>query len=127
LTSAGSGAVPTWSGPNTASGDVKAFKQTVDLGVNGATNIGTVLPTNATILSVKVNVTIINTTSTLSVGISGGVSDYMTTAENDPQTVGLYLAETMVVNSAVQIIATVAAQTGAVGSAEVIVTYQIAN
>jgi len=127
LTSAGSGAVPTWSGPNTASGDVKAFKQTVSLGANTTTDIGTVLPTGATILSVKVNVTVVNTTSTLSVGIGAGPSDYMTVAENDPQTLGLYLAETMVVNSAVQIIATVAAQTGGVGSADVVVTYQIAN
>jgi hypothetical protein len=110
-----------------AAGDVKAFKQTVSLGANTTTNIGTVLPTGATILSVKVNVTVVNTTSTLSVGIGAGPSDYMTTAENDPQITGLYLAETMVVNSAVQIIATVAAQTGGVGSADVVVTYQIAN
>jgi hypothetical protein len=110
-----------------AAGDVKAFKQVVSLGADTTTPIGTVLPTGATILSVKVDVTTLNTTSTLEVGISGTPDAYMSATENDPQTPGLYLAECMVVNSAVQIIATVTGQTGGVGSATVVVTYQIAN
>jgi len=111
-----------------AAGDVKAFKQVVPLNANGTTNIGTVLPTGATVLSVKVNVTIADTAATLAVGISGTPDAYMADTENDPQTVGLYLAECMVVNSAVQIIATVASTAAtASASATVVVTYQIAN
>ena len=110
-----------------AAGDVKAFKQVVLLSADGTTNIGTVPATGATILSVKVNVTATNPTATLSVGVAGDVAGYMLTTENDLQTTGLYVAETMVVNTAAQIIATVAGQTTGVGSATVIVIYQIAN
>jgi len=108
-------------------GDVKAFKQVVNIGVNGTTNIGTILPNGATILSVKVKVTVTNPTATLSVGTASATSDYMTTTENDLQTIGLYIAEVMVVNSAAQIIATVAAQTTDVGLVTIVVTYQIPN
>ncbi len=86
------------------------------------------MPTGATILSVKVNVTVADTGATLEVGITGTPAAYMSAAENDPQTVGLYLAECMVVNAAVQIIATVASTAStASSSATVVVTYQIAN
>lgn len=107
-------------------GDVKAVQATVNLGANASTNIGAALPAGATILSVKVNVTVVNTTSTLVVGKSGG-SQYMIAAENDPQTTGLYMAETLVTEgSSEQVQATVAGQTGGVGSCEVIVTYKLA-
>lgn len=107
-------------------GDLKAVKATVSLGANASVNIGAALPAGSTILSVKVNVTASNTTSTLVVGKSGG-SEYMIASENDPQTIGLYIAEEYVTEAgSVQVQATVAGQTGGVGSADVIVTYQLA-
>lgn len=111
-----------------SAGAIKAVSATVDLSSAGTTNIGAVLPAGSTVLSVKVNVTAADTgTGTLSVGISGGVSDYMTTAENDTQTIGLYLAECMVTNSGVQVIATVAGTPAGTGSAKVVVEYQVAE
>jgi len=111
-----------------ASGAIKAVKATVPLNADGTTNIGAALPAGATILSVKVNVTVVDTTATLSIGKTGSVSAYMTTAENDAQTQGLYLAETYVTEgTSVQVIATVASSTNAgSGSCQVIVEYQVA-
>lgn len=111
-----------------ASGSVKAVKVTVPLNANGTTNIGAQIPANATVLSVKVIVDVVDASATLSVGKTGSVSAYMTTSENDPQTQGIYLAETYVTEgSATQVIATVASSTGAgSGSARVLVEYQVA-
>jgi hypothetical protein len=83
-----------------AVGDVKAVSATVDLSATGTTNIGVVLPAGSTVLSVKVNVTALDTgNGTLSVGVSGNVAAYMAVTENDPQAIGLYLAECMVTNA----------------------------
>jgi len=108
-----------------ATGDVKAVKATVDL-TDGTTNIGAALPAGATILSVKVNVTSVDTGSgTLVVGKSGNTSAYMTAVENDTQVQGLYLAETSITEAASeQVISTGAGATS--GSAVVIVTYMLA-
>lgn len=107
------------------SGDIKAVKATVSL-VNGTTNIGAALPEGATILSVKTSVALVAATGTLVVGKSGTTAAYMADGENDLQSAGLYLAETYVTEAgSVQVIATVAGATGT-GSAEVIVTYQLA-
>lgn len=107
------------------SGDVKAVKATLDLSVATPQNIGAALPAGATILSVKVNVTSAAATGELQVGKAGS-DQYMTTAENDTQTVGMYLAETMVTEAgSVQVQGTVTG-TAAAGSATVVVTYQIA-
>lgn len=110
-----------------ASGSIKAVKATVNLGATGTTNIGAALPAGATILSVKVQVTSADTgTGTLEIGKVGLTGGYMTTSENDTQTVGMYVAETYVVEaSSVQVIATVAG-TVVSGSANVIVEYQVA-
>ena len=110
-----------------ASGSVKAVKATVNLGVAGATNIGAALPAGATILRVKVQVTSADTgTGTLVIGKSGATSAYMTDVESDSQTLGMYLAETYVVEAAsTQVIATVAGSAVS-GSANVIVEYQLA-
>jgi len=109
------------------SGDVKAVQAVVPLNANGTTNIGSLLPAGVTVLSVKVNVTVADTAATLSVGKTASVAAYMTTAENDPQTVGMYLAEDMINEAgAVQIFATVAATAATSGSScQVVVTYQI--
>lgn len=108
-----------------STGDVKAVQGTVNLTSATSQNIGVTLPAGVTILSVKVNVTVASdAATTLVVGKSGG-SQYMTAAENDPEVTGLYLAETDVDEAgAVQVQATVATA-GTVGSAKVIVTYQI--
>lgn len=107
-------------------GSIAARKITVPLNANGTTSIGAALPAGATVLSVKVNVTVVDASATLSVGVSGNVARYMTTAENDAQTTGLYLAETYDTDgSAVTVIATVAGSTGSgSGSCQVIVQYQ---
>ena len=111
-----------------AVGDVKAVEAIVDLSATGTTNIGAAaLPAGATVLSVKVNVTSADTaTGTLVVGITGTPAAYMAASENDTQSTGLYLAETMVVNSGVQVIATVGGTPGGAGSATVVVTYKLA-
>jgi hypothetical protein len=114
-----------------AAGAVKAFQRTVPLNANGTTAIpltGT-MPAGATVLSVKVNVTVADTGATLSVGKTGSVAEYMTTAENDPQTQGLYVAECFVTEASAEgLIATVASSSGSgSGSCVVIVTYQVAQ
>jgi len=111
-----------------ASGSIKAVKATVPLNANGTTNIGAAIPANATVLSVKVMVDVVDASATLSVGKTGSVAAYMTTSENDAQTAGQYIAETYVTEgSSTQIIATVASSTGAgSGSARVLVEYQVA-
>ena len=112
-----------------SAGAVKSFQATVPLNANGTTNIGTAMPAGATVLSVKVRVDTVDTSATLSVGNSGGVAAYMTTAENDAQTQGLYMAECFVTEAgSVQLIGTVAGSTGAgSGSCVVIVSYQVAQ
>ena len=104
-----------------ASGSIKAVKLA---GVTaGTTSIGAAMPANATVLSVKVMVTTADATGTVSVGKSGGVANYMTTAENDPAATGLYLSETYVTEaSSTQVIATV---TGT-GVYTIFVEYQVA-
>lgn len=112
-----------------SAGAVKSFQATVPLNANGTTNIGTAMPAGATVLSVKVRVDTVDTTATFSAGKSGSVAAYMTTAENDAQTQGLYMAECFVTEAgSVQLIGTVAGSTGAgSGSCGVIVSYQVAQ
>lgn len=109
-----------------SAGAVKAYQATVNLNANGSTNIGTAMPAGATVLRVKVSVTVAATgTTSLQVGKAGG-SEYMVTTENDLQTTGLYLAECFVTEAgSVQLQATVANATS--GTAIVIVEYQVAQ
>ena len=111
-----------------AAGAIKAVSALVDLGASGSTNVGALLPAGATILSVKVRVGVVDTgTGTLSVGISGDTAKYMTSAENDTQSSGIYISETYATETgAVQVIATVAGSPAS-GSANVIVEYQVAE
>lgn len=107
------------------SGSLKGYAATVSLAATGTTNIGAVLPTGAIVVSVKVSVTSVDTgTGTLSVGVSGTVAAYMTTTENNPQVLGIYIAETYTSNSGVQVIATVAGSPVS-GSASVLVEYLV--
>lgn len=113
-----------------ASGAIKAVKSTIPLDADGTTNIGAALPANATVLSVKVKVTVADASATLSVGESTtpNAARYMTTAENDPQTTGLYLAEVYDADAgSVQVTATVAGSAATSGaSCQIIVEYQVA-
>lgn len=111
-----------------ATGDIKAVSATFSLAATGTFNIGSALLAGSTILQVKVNVTAADTnTGTLSIGKSGNVAAYMTTSENDTQTVGMYIAEDMVTEAgSVQVIGTVAGTPAGAGSVTVVVTYQLA-
>jgi hypothetical protein len=117
-----------------ASSSVKVARATVNLGVDGVTAIpvanavGGLVPAGATVLSVKVRVTVPNTTATLAIGDSQDniVARYMTVDDNDPAANGLYMSEVFDTDAGtVGLIATVAGQTGGVGSAEVIVEYSV--
>lgn len=112
-----------------SAGAVKSFQATVPLDADGTTDIGTPMPAGATVLSVKVQVNVADSGAELSVGKTGSTAAYMTAAENDAQTNGLYMAECFVTESgAVQLIGTVGSSSGSgTGSAQVIVTYQVAQ
>jgi hypothetical protein len=109
-------------------GDVKAVKATFSISATGTFNIGTALPAGATILSVKAQITSADTgTGTLSIGKSGSVAAYATTGEIDNQGTGMYVAETLVVETgSVQVIGTVAGTPAGAGAVTVVVTYQLA-
>jgi hypothetical protein len=109
-----------------AAESIKSIMATVPLNADATVNIGDVLPTGAIVLRTKLNVTTLNAGTTVSVGVTGGLDSYMATTENDPQTPGLYLAESFVTNSAQQVVATVAnsGNTGS-GTAMVIVEYRV--
>lgn len=110
---------------SSVSGDIKGITATVSLAAAGTFNIGAVLPASCTVLKVKANVTAADTGSgTLSVGVTGGVDAYMATSEVDNQTTGMYISETAVVNSGVQVIATVGGSPAS-GSVTIYVEYQI--
>lgn len=108
-----------------AAGAVKAFQAVVSLNGSTPVTLGT-MPAGATVLRVKVVVTAAADAGTLVVGKSGSTSAYMTDAENDTTTAGMYLAETFVTEAgSVAIVATPAG--GTQGSATVIVEYQVAQ
>lgn len=110
-------------------GSVKSFKKVVSLSVVGSVNIGTLLPANSTILSVRTNVTSVTTGSgtLLSVGITGNLAAYALASEIYTDIVGFYVSETEVTEAtAVQLLATVSGTASATGSATVVVTYRLA-
>lgn len=101
---------------------------TVPLNANGTTPIGPPIPIGSVILSVLVSVTIADPGALLSVGsVADGVAALMQTYENDPQTIGKYIAETFFTMSASgQINATVTSSSGVgAGSCVVIFEYQV--
>lgn len=113
----------------TSVGSIKSFQATVSLAADATVAIGTAMPARSTVLSVKVLVTATDPGATLSVGsVTDGVEAFMTTSENDPQTAGIYLAETYFTIGASEIVnATVASSSGiGSGSCKVIFTYQVA-
>jgi hypothetical protein len=103
-----------------ASGAIKSYVAIVPLDSNtggSPISIGSALPAGATIVQVKVNVTVADTGAVLTIGKTGSTSAYMTATENDPQTVGLYIAEDYVVEAgSVQVIATVTSSAATSGA-----------
>jgi hypothetical protein len=110
----------------TTPGAVLTFRTSVNLSTTGTTPVGT-LPTGTIILSVRVQVVTADTASgTLEVGNAATPGRYMTTTENDTQTVGVYIAETYQTDGGdLNIIATVGGTPGGAGSANVIVEYAL--
>lgn len=112
-----------------SAGAIKAYQVTVPLDANGTVNIGTAMPAGATVLSVKVVVSIVDSAALLSIGKSGNTSAYMSSGENDAQVAGMYMAECFVTEGgSVQVLATVSSSaTDAGATAKVIFTYQVAQ
>ena len=79
-------------------GAVKAIKFTAVSGVNTTSTI--LMPAFSTVLSVKVQVTTHGAGQTVSVGSATSPELYMSAAESDEATVGIYLAETFVTTGA---------------------------
>ena len=106
-------------------GAVGTVSATISLASTGSFNIGAALPAGATVLSVKVNVTAVDTaTGTFQVGTSGNGA-YMSTSENDTQATGIYVAECMVSAGGAQVQGTVGGTPGGSGSVTVFVTYAV--
>lgn len=109
-------------------GAVKSLQAEVPLNVDGSTSIGIHIPANSTILSVKVIVDETDATATLCVGsVTDGTDAFMTVTENNPQSVGIYEADTFfTIGPTEEIIATVASSSGAGnGICRVLFSYQV--
>ena len=112
------------------SGALDSVTGTVDMATVGVQNIGAAagIPANCTILSVLMEVDdISDTTTTVTVGdATNGAAAYMATTENDPQVLDIYIADGRVLNGAGarQAIATVASDSTASASAEIIITFR---
>jgi hypothetical protein len=111
------------------SGAVDTVTGTVDLTSATTQNIGaaTGIPANCTIMSVTLDVTAASdAVTTVTVGdATNGAASYMAATENDPETVGIYIADGRLANggAARQATATVATA-GTVGSATCIITFR---
>jgi len=111
------------------SGGLDSVSATVSLTAATTINIGaaTGIPINATILSVTLRVnTASDAATTVTVGdVTNGAASYMAAAENDPETIGTYIADGYLLNitTAKQARATVATP-GSVGSAVCIITFR---
>jgi hypothetical protein len=101
-----------------AAGDViKSMTVTVPLDTNGVTNLPATFPAGSTILRTRLNVTIADTAATVVVGVTGTTNKYMKDTENNPQVIGLYIADTYIdEGSAIQGFATVASTAGTSGA-----------
>jgi hypothetical protein len=89
-------------------------------------NIGTILPSTATILRVLINVTAVfdGTTPTLSIGKSGAVAELMATTEIDLKTVAVYVNNVRTYySSATQLLATLVSDSSTTGEATLLVEY----
>ena len=111
------------------SGAVDTVTGTVDLTTASTQNIGaaTGIPANCTIMSVTLDVTTASdAVTTVTVGdATNGAASYMAATENDPETLGIYIADGRLLNGAGdrQATATVATP-GTVGAATCIITFR---
>ena len=111
------------------SGGLDSVTGTVDLTSATAQNIGsaTGIPANATIMSVTLDITTASdAATTVTVGdATNGAASYMAATENDPETLGIYIADGRLANGAGdrQAQATVATA-GTVGAATCIITFR---
>lgn len=107
---------------------IKSAVAVVDLATVGETNIGNVLPANATVIRARVHV--ITSTAdavTVKVGYTGNIAAYMSDIENDPAAQGVYVSEVYARSTSnIQIIATVAGTPSASsGLVEIMVEYRV--
>ncbi len=111
-----------------ASGSVTSVKGVIDLTSATVQNIGTVIPANADVLRVYMDVTTDTgaTATTVAIGFSGQTSAFMTVNQNDPQETGLFTTNVRenVGGTAIQAQATVATA-AATGSATVIIEFRL--
>jgi len=110
-------------------GNLDSVTGTVSLTSAATVNIGaaTGIPANCTIMSVTLDIdTASDAVTTVTVGdATNGAASYMAATENDPQVLGIYIADGRVANggAARQATATVATP-GSVGSATCIITFR---
>lgn len=111
----------------TLSGNITSVKGVVDLSVVGTQNIGELIPENSDVVRVYFDVTTASDEeTTVSVGYSGQPDVFMIVDENDPEMVGLYIADLRhnVGGTERQAQATVATP-GSTGSATVIIEFRL--
>lgn len=110
-------------------GSVGSITAIVSLTTAATVAIGTI-PAGATVYETRVNVTAVsNAVTTVDLGdATNGVDAYMTDAEIDAESLGLYSADTFVTNGGVDVTANATVATpGATGSATVIIFYRNAS
>jgi hypothetical protein len=88
------------------------------------TAIGSILPSGAIVIQVRVFVTVVDTTASISVGTTANNSLLTPTSENDPSIVGQYLSQIYVAAGAVQLNSYT---TGAAGGGTFAVTIEYFN
>ncbi len=106
---------------------IKAVRATLAFNSVGTVNIGSALPTNATVSKVLVNCTqAFNGTSTVTFGVAGQVAELGAANESDLTTTGVYVIDcfkTYVSNE--QLIATYVANGASAGAASIEVHYSL--
>lgn len=107
-------------------GSVGSVSATVDFTSATAQTVGTI-PANATVLEVTFNVgTASDAATTVTFGDgTNGAAAYAAASENDPETTGIYVADTFVVNGGADVTAQATVATaGTVGSGTVVIRYR---
>ena len=109
------------------SGAIKSFKFSVPLNANGNTDpASSTIPASATVTKVLINVTVADSTATLTIGTTASGAAYADATTNDPSIVGIYVAELMstTVGALRGVVAGSALTAGS--NADVIVEYKLA-
>lgn len=110
-----------------SAGDVRTLKKTFSLASAATTAFDAAIPAGATVTQVKTYVTTASdTTTTVTVGLSGDAAKYQLAAENDPEVIGIYVAEIMELEASEVTPQVVVATPGATGSIDVIIEYRVA-